>query len=285
MIWKTSSGLGRYCESWTAALEQAVTMSLHVESEGAGPDLVLLHGWAMHGGIWRDVREQLARHFRLHLVDLPGHGFSSPYGADLEQGMMEYAVGSIAEILPEHCILCGWSLGGQIAIELAKRYPARVKKLALISTTPCFVKTDDWQWGMDAGTLQLFGINLKRDYKETLNRFLTLQISGGRDTTGVLVRLRKSVFERGKPDEVALEEGLRLLLSGDLRATVRAISQPVLLIHGEKDVITHPGAAKWMNHQLPYSELIILDDCGHAPFLSYPDQFVEHMLRLKGGNN
>jgi pimeloyl-[acyl-carrier protein] methyl ester esterase len=93
------------------------------------------------------------------------------------------------------------------------------------------------------------------------------------------------VFERGKPDEVALEEGLRLLLSGDMRATVRAISQPVLLIHGEKDVITHPGAAKWMNQQLPHSELIILDDCGHVPFLSYPDQFVEHMLRLKRGDN
>jgi pimeloyl-[acyl-carrier protein] methyl ester esterase len=40
-----------------------------------------------------------------------------------------------------------------------------------------------------------------------------------------------------------------------------------------------------MNQQLPHSELIILDDCGHAPFLSYPDQFVEHMLRLKGCDN
>ena len=73
-----SPGLERYCESWMAALEQAVTMSLHVEYEGAGPDLVLLHGWAMHSGIWRDVRERLARHFRLHLVDLPGHGRSDP---------------------------------------------------------------------------------------------------------------------------------------------------------------------------------------------------------------
>jgi pimeloyl-[acyl-carrier protein] methyl ester esterase len=118
-----------------------------------------------------------------------------------------------------------------------------------------------------------------------LNRFLTLQISGGCNTPGVLARLRKSVFERGKPDELALEEGLQLLLSADMRATVRAISQPVLLIHGEKDVITHLGAAKWMNHQLPHSKLIILDDCGHAPFLSYPDQFVEHMLTLKGCDN
>ena len=53
-------------------------MSLHVESFGAdcGPELVLLHGWAMHSGVWRGVRDGLAEHFHLHLVDLPGHGFS-----------------------------------------------------------------------------------------------------------------------------------------------------------------------------------------------------------------
>ena len=51
-------------------------MRLHVESRGAGPDLVLLHGWAMHGGIWGDAGEQLGRRFRLHLVDLLGHGYS-----------------------------------------------------------------------------------------------------------------------------------------------------------------------------------------------------------------
>jgi pimeloyl-[acyl-carrier protein] methyl ester esterase len=260
-------------------------MSLYVESSGVGQDLVLLHGWAMHSGIWRDVRERLAQHFRLHLVDLPGHGFSSPYGADAEQGMWEHTIESVAELLPEDCILCGWSLGGQVAIEVAKREQARVKKLVLISTTPCFAKRNDWQWGMEAGTLQLFAVNLKRDYKRTLNRFLTLQISGEGDTTAVLARLRKSLFERGKPDEVALEEGLQLLLSSDMRGAINSIAQPVMLIHGEKDVITHPGAARWMNQQLPDSELIILNDCGHAPFLSYPDRFVEHMLRLKGSIN
>src|SRR6187455_2930899 len=111
-------------------------MSLHVEITGTGPDLVLLHGWAMHGGIWSDVRARLAKRFRLHLVDLPGHGFSPA----CEPSTLERVVEMVADILPASCIVCGWSLGGQVAIELALREPLRVKKIALISTTPCFVK-------------------------------------------------------------------------------------------------------------------------------------------------
>jgi pimeloyl-[acyl-carrier protein] methyl ester esterase len=94
------------------------------------------------------------------------------------------------------------------------------------------------------------------------------------------VQLRKSLFERGKPDDAALEAGLQILLSSDLRDKIRNIRQPVLLFQGENDVITHPDAARWMNQQLKNSELIMLPGCGHAPFLSYPDRFVNAMLRL-----
>ena len=43
---------------------------------GSGPPLVMLHGWAMHGGIFAPLAARLERHFQLHLVDLPGHGRS-----------------------------------------------------------------------------------------------------------------------------------------------------------------------------------------------------------------
>ena len=54
---------------------------VHVESLGAGPPLVLLHGWAMHSGLWGSVPQQLAQRFRVHAVDLPGHGASEPPAA------------------------------------------------------------------------------------------------------------------------------------------------------------------------------------------------------------
>jgi len=243
---------------------------LHVESMGDGPDLVLLHGWAMHSGIWSGVQEQLSQQFRLHLIDLPGHGLSPAS----EPGTLNHLVEIITKILPEHCIVGGWSLGGQIAMELALREPERVKQLILISTTPCFAKRDDWKWGMEHKLLQLFLENLKLNYATTINRFLTLQMSGDRDASKILLQLRKHFFQRAEPDSDALLKGLRILQESDLRDRMEAIKQPVLLLHGENDVITHPAAAGWMHQQLSQSQRVLFSHCGHAPFLSYPEQFV-----------
>ncbi|MDP3281567.1 MAG: pimeloyl-ACP methyl ester esterase BioH [Nitrosomonas sp.] len=243
---------------------------LHVESMGDGPDLVLLHGWAMHSGIWSGVQEQLSQQFRLHLIDLPGHGLSPAS----EPGTLNHLVEIITKILPEHCIVGGWSLGGQIAMELALREPKRVKQLILISTTPCFAKRDDWKWGMEHKLLQLFLENLKLNYATTINRFLTLQMSGDRDASKILLQLRKHFFQRAEPDPDALLKGLRILQESDLRDRMGAIKQPVLLLHGENDVITHPAAADWMHQQLSQSQRVLFSHCGHAPFLSYPEQFV-----------
>ena len=51
-------------------------MSLHVDRYGSGAPLLLIHGWGMHGGMWGRVVQQLAEHFCVLVVDLPGHGWS-----------------------------------------------------------------------------------------------------------------------------------------------------------------------------------------------------------------
>ncbi|MEO6118672.1 MAG: alpha/beta fold hydrolase, partial [Methylotenera sp.] len=48
--------------------------NLHIESTGTGPNLVLLHGWGMHGAVWQPLVKKLSKIFTLHLVDLPGMG-------------------------------------------------------------------------------------------------------------------------------------------------------------------------------------------------------------------
>ncbi len=250
---------------------------VHIETLGQGPDLVLLHGWAMHSGIWGSVRDLLAQRFRVHLIDLPGHGLS-PLS---EPGTLDHWVETVGEMLPARCMLGGWSLGGQVAMELALREPQRIEKLVLIATTPCFAKRGDWEWGMEHKLLQLFLENLKLNYAATINRFLTLQMSGDRDAGKILPQLRRKFFQRAEPDPDALQKGLKILQHSDLRERIVTIRQPVLIVHGENDVITHPGAADWMHRQLPQSQRVMFAHCGHAPFLSFPEQFVAHLNEFR----
>src|SRR5678815_530163 len=86
-------------------------MSLHVESTGSGPPLVVLHGWAMHSGLWMPALPKLASRFRVHLVDLPGHGHSPPIAPTTLAGIAR-AVAERLGSLPGGPTVPGWSRGG-----------------------------------------------------------------------------------------------------------------------------------------------------------------------------
>ena len=165
-------------------------------------------------------------------------------------------------------------------MELALDEPEQIKKLVLVSTTPSFIQREDWIWAMEAATLKLFMRNLKRDYVSTLNRFLTLQVSGDINTLVLLRQLRDNVFREGKLDEVGLQTGMQILLTTDIRERIKRINQPVILLHGENDVIAHPNAARWLHENLQNSELVMLPHCGHTPFLSHTDQFIANIFRV-----
>ena len=73
--------------------------------------------------------------------------------------------------------------------------------------------------------------------------------------------------------------GMQILLTTDLRKSIKNISHPVTLLHGERDVIVHPNAARWMHENLQYSKLVMLPGCGHMPFLSHTDQFLNSIFQ------
>jgi len=93
---------------------------LHVESVGGGPPLVLLHGWAMHSGIWGPLVARLAKRFRVHAVDLPGHGHSALPGPFTLDGALAAASAAFRNERRPLTIV-GWSLGGLVAMRWARQ--------------------------------------------------------------------------------------------------------------------------------------------------------------------
>ncbi len=259
-------------------------MKVHVESVGHGRPLVLLHGWAMHSGLWTPLLARLVDRYRLHLVDLPGHGYTGALDAPLSLSrIVDVTEAAVAPTLgSEPTMVLGWSLGGQVALEWARVRPQRVGALVLVSTTPSFIQRPGWPSAMSEATLRRFGDELFVAYRPTLKRFITLQVQGSEHARDALVSLRAQLFARGDPPAQALSDSLELLVSNDLRNVVAAIAQPALVIGGDRDTMAPIAAARWLASELPHGTLTVIPGAAHAPFLSHPGAVVAALDAFAG---
>jgi len=245
-------------------------MMLWHERQGSGPDLVLVHGWGLHSGIWGDMPTRLAKRFRVTTLDLPGHGRSREVNGDLS---LDAVTDRVAGICPDAAVWLGWSLGGLISLNAALRQPQKVAQLALIGTTPKFVQAPDWPHAMSVEVFSGFSQGLTRDYRATLLRFLSLQAGSNESARALLKSLRAEMFIHGDPQPEALVAGLAILEQTDLRARLAKIRVPALVAHGSHDRLAPPAAGEYLAAHLPQAQLLQLEGAGHAPFLSHAEIF------------
>ncbi len=246
--------------------------NLHVESVGDGPPLVLLHGFAMHGGLFAPVLHALAPRHRVHVVDLPGHGHSEATGAASIDEVADQVVASLG--LSEPVSMLGWSYGGLVAQRIAHARPDALTALVLACTSPRFVAGDDWPHAMSRDTLSRFGDELRVSYRLTLQRFLTLQVQGSEAGRATLASLRQALFARSAPSQATLAAVLRMLMDTDAREAASAIRVPTLVIAGSRDALTPAAAGAWLAQAIPNARHAAIDGAAHAPFLSHRDAFL-----------
>lgn len=267
-------------------------MSLHVDhyeyagKSGSGAPLLLIHGWGMHGGMWGGVAEKLAQNFRVMTVDLPGHGFSadlSHFPFPVSNFTIDTIVDELSAQFVEPLCVCGWSLGGQIALRWAMRHPQQVERLVTVASTPSFVRREGWDHALSVEILQEFADNLQHHYALTLKHFLALQVRGGEQEREWLNVLRDGLFSRGEPDLAALQGGLEILRGCDLRGALPEVKQAMLVLAGERDTLIPQQASQYMANNTPNGRLAVIRGAAHAPFLSHPGEFVEHVVNFLSG--
>jgi len=256
-------------------------MTLHVEKVGHGPTpMVLLHGWAMHGGVLAPLVEALEAHCTMYVVDLPGHGYSRDCGLPLEP---HACAAAIAKITPP-AIWLGWSLGGIVALTAALEIPRQVGGLAMLCATPKFVRDAGWPFGADGKLVHQLATDLETDYHATIERFLALEAMGSTDPRAELRHLRALVFARGEPDLRVLQEGIRILEATDRRAALPDLGVPSAWISGRRDRLVPPQAMQWSAGRCggSYDDI---PQAGHAPFFGHADAVAQALQPLLASTN
>jgi pimeloyl-[acyl-carrier protein] methyl ester esterase len=249
---------------------------LHVDITGSGPPLVLLHGWAMHGGVFAPLVARLLDRYTLHIVDLPGHGHSRDCTVPLQ---LEPCVEAIAAAVPR-APWCGWSLGGLIALHAAATRADAVPALAMLCASPRFVRGEDWRHGVSPEIFRDFAGGLRADYRATLDRFVALEAFGSDHAKDEIRALRDDLFARGEPPASVLADGLELLETSDLRATLPTLGAPSLWLAGRRDRLVDPRAMREAAALAPDAAVHVVEHAGHAPFLTHADEVAGQLDRF-----
>lgn len=257
---------------------------LYIETRGRGPDLVLLHGWGLNLRVWDGLTRELAKSFRVIAVDLPGHGRSPWNPKARTPAEQAWQVHAALTSRSDRYSLLGWSMGGQIAIDLAAAMPGSVDRLVLVATTPRFAASEDWPYGMPAASLEKLATQLRTNYKRTVSEFLELQVRGSAASDKVLTELHSSLFSHGEAHPKALVAGLNTLKSSDLRSMLSLVRAPTLVIAGQYDRVTLPTASRALAEALPDARYVEFRRAAHAPFLSHTAEFATLVTEFLRGH-
>jgi pimeloyl-ACP methyl ester carboxylesterase len=250
-----------------------------------GSNIILLHGGNGSIEFWLYNIAVLAQYHRVYAFDMVGSGKSDyPDASYSLTYQAEFLSGFMAALSIDSATLIGNSMGGSVALQFTRLSPDRVDRLVLVDTMGL---GQEISLGIRLITLPVI-INLLRPGRWMIPAMLKSNFYNGRELPPEWIELRYSIFAIPGRNQVILNigqsnfnlRGVRPEVYQPIVDSLAQISQKTLIIWGDRDRIipvkhAHIAAARLPNHQLQ-----IFPQCGHHPYLEYPDRFNRSVLEF-----
>ncbi len=232
---------------------------------------LLIPGWSFNSDIYEWLLPGLAQHFVVSTANC----MSIPQTTSAKQ-----LVDALESKITEPAWIIGWSLGGNIAIELAHRFPQKVLSLCLLSTTPLFIDKDDWLVGMAREVFVKFQQGLLENCDKTLRKFDLLQTRADAEEKSLRHALEQYRLQQKMLPVADLSQGLKILGDFDQRAILTELSQPMLWCFGEMDAVVNVYTAQEIKSIIPTARIEVFRYAAHLPFLTHTDKFFKALIDL-----
>lgn len=255
------------------------------DAAGEGRPLLLVHGWATHGGFFSPQIAGLPDRFRVISVDLRGHGRSHREGDRPNVRQLADDLRTLADSLDLTGMLAvGWSMGAMVLWQaLLDGMRDRTAGMVVVDMSPKVVNGPDWMYGLRGSspgrsTNQAAEI-MRADWPTVSRRASQRIFAHGHE--GEHAKLKQwAAAEIGSADADAMA-ALWVSLSGmDFRAELRRLDLPALIAFGTRSRLYAPETAAELQGLLPRASIIAFEHSGHAPHLEEPARFNSTLIQF-----
>lgn len=240
--------------------------------EGAGAPIVLLHGLLAHRGFFR-FQAPLAASHRLIAIDLRGHGESTPGGAV----SVERLAADVAELVDsldlDGAIGVGWSLGATVLWHVLSGPAAPRFAGAVVIDMTARVRNDAaWDLGLSPEACEARTVAIRDDFEGfALSAGQAIFAQPIAEEHRALADWASAEFARSDPRAIAAIWDS--LVRQDMRALLRGIRHPTLIVHGALSSLYGADTADHLVAALPQAHAVRFERSGHAPHLEQSDLF------------
>jgi 2-succinyl-6-hydroxy-2,4-cyclohexadiene-1-carboxylate synthase len=256
-------------------------LEFHVEVEGSGPPLLLLHGFTGSVRAWDEVRPALAAAARCIWVDALGHG-QSAIPAEPERYGLDWSTRDLTALLDslelEQADVLGYSMGGRAALHFAVHAPQRVRRLILESASPGLeseVERSKRAESDNALAQRIVSAGVEAFVAEWEHQPL---LQPARHVSAAVRQNQHT--QRLDNSALGLANSLRGMGTGQqlpLWSRLPEVNQSVLLIVGALDQ-RYCQIAERMKALLPGGDLAVVPEAGHTAHLDQPARFA-HLVK------
>jgi 3-oxoadipate enol-lactonase len=237
---------------------------------GNGTPLVLLHGYPLDHHLWDEAVPLLKGAFDLIIPDLRGFGESTtidtPYTMD---DLASDIAGLLDQLGIQKAAIAGHSMGGYVALAFARLYPERMNALALVSSQ---VLAD-----LPEGKERRYKTAAEVSEKG-IGGVVEVMTSKFTSNANWQAFARKTM-ERQQP--AAYIGALKAMAErADSTPLLATIKYPVVVIHGDADLLIPVERAREVKAALPQTRLVEISGAGHMPMCEAPDETAKALLML-----
>ncbi len=247
---------------------QANGINIHYEEFSSGVPLILIHGGTSTLDDWKPLLPSFDPHFHIYALDSRAHGKTDNPSGKLSYRVMADDVAAFIKALDiPRPLVCGYSDGGQVALELAMRYPGLTR--ALVIGAAWYKFSEAYVNG-----LNIWGFERPREYD-----FDRAQANFPQLVAEWQAKHHAEDPEYWKTLLLQISE-LWLTPLNYTEDDFKQISDPVLIIMGDRDGMIPLSDATEMYHMIPGAELAIIPNADHLGVVTNPETFIHIVLKF-----